>query len=824
MRIRSKKNAKKSGKKECRSQQRGPMQWVAIGAMGALVAYSPFGSRVVSPACANDNRAAISANQRQTQTQSASAHRFDIPPGPLERTLNAFQNLTGLRAIVTDVEIGNINSPGVSGVYNDEQALKQILAGTGVVYRFTAPDAVTLEVSGPTASVEVTAGLPSIIASPKYTEPLLETPQSVTVVTRQTLEDQGATTLRDALRNVAGISLAAGEGGAQGDNLTIRGFTARNDIFLDGMRDFGSYYRDPFNFEQVEVLRGPSSVTFGRGSTGGVVNQAYKYPQSSRFISGDVNFGSDLTRRVTADINEPLERLGKGAAFRLNLMAHDSKVAGRDIAETRRFGIAPSLGLSLGATARLTLSYYRQSANDIPDYGIPWLFNGPAPVDRENYYGFKNANFLKTNVDIGTARLEHEFSGDISLRSQTRYAHYKRDAQISEARVPAAVTLNTPLESINVIRNQITVNSLETLFINQTDLTARFKTGFIRHTLVMGVEASRETSSPIRSAFTGVPVTSLLRPDTNQPFSGSSTITSRVNTVALSFGAYVIETMKLGEKLDLIGGARWDRFDADFTQSVAPILAFKRVDEMTSWRAAIVYKPNSNGSVYFDYGASFNPSAEALSLSASTANLEPEKNRTYEVGSKWELFSRKLSLRGALFRIEKLNAREPDSNNPLLNVLAGKHRVNGFEFEAQGNVTRRWQMLSSYAFMDSKLVKSVAFPLAVGSQLANAPRNTFSLWTNYELPIRLKIGGGGQFIDSRAASSTAPLDPATGLVRRVTGYWVFNAVAKYPLSERFDLQVNGFNLANKFYFDQIHPGHIVPGPGRSVLLGISFKF
>src|SRR6185369_13753420 len=218
-------------------------------------------------------------------------------------------------------------------------------------------------------------------------------------------------------------------------------------------------------------------------------------------------------------------------------------------------------------------------------------------------------------------------------------------------------------------RNQITVDGLETFFENQTDLTARFQTGFIKHTLVAGVEGGRETSSPIRFAFTGVPATSLLHPDTDQPFSGASTVTSRVRTKALSFGAYVIETMKLGEKLDLMGGVRWDRFDAGFTQSIAPISAFKRVDKMTSWRAAIVYKPTSNGSVYFDYGTSFNPSAEALSLSATTANLEPEKNQTYEVGSKWDLFSKKLSLRGALFRTEKLNAREPDPLNPLLNVL-----------------------------------------------------------------------------------------------------------------------------------------------------------
>lgn len=823
MRIRSKKSGKKDRCNKDKSKQRGPVYWVAMSAMGTLVAYSAFGSQTVSLARAKTSRAAIAITQSHEQTQNET-RRFDIPAGPLERALSAFQNISKLRAQVSDAEIGNINSPGVSGLYTDEQALKQILAGTGVAYRFTGPDTVSLSVTGPTASVEVTAGLPSIIASPRYTEPLRNTPQSVTVVTRQVMEDQGTTTLRDALRNVAGISLAAGEGGAQGDNLTIRGFAARNDIFLDGMRDFGSYYRDPFNSEQVEVLRGPSSVTFGRGTTGGVVNQAYKYPQSTRFITGSASFGSDLTRRVTADINEPLEAIGKGAAFRLNLMAHDSKVAGRDIAEARRFGIAPSLALGLGSTARLTLSYYHQSADDIPDYGIPWLFNRPAPVDRENYYGFKNTNFLKTNVDIGTVKFENEFNSIFSLRSQTRYAHYKRDGQISEARVPATVMPATPLESIIVARNQITFDSLETFFYNQTDLSARFQTGFIKHTLVMGIEGGRETSAPIRFAFTGVPTTSLLRPDTEQPFSGVSTVTSRVNAKALSIGTYVIETMKLGEKLDLMGGVRWDRFDVDFRQSVVPVSAFKRVDEMTSWRAAIVFKPKSNGSIYFDYGTSFNPSAEALALSATTANLEPEKNRTYEVGSKWDLFSRKMSLRGALFRTDKLNAREPDPTNPLLNVLAGEHRVNGFELEASGFVTKRWQLLSSYAFLDSELVKSIAFPLAIGSRLANVPENTFSLWTNYELPRRFRIGGGGQFVDSRTASSTAPLDPVTGLVKQAPSYWVFNANAKYPLSERFDLQVNAYNLTNKYYFDQLHPGHIVPGAGRSVLLGLNFKF
>jgi len=285
-------------------------------------------------------------------------------------------------------------------------------------------------------TVEVTdKNAPLESSSPKYAGPLRNTPQSISVVPRQIMEAQGAMTLRDTLRNVAGISIAAGEGGSQGDNLTIRGFTARNDLFIDGMRDFGSYYRDPFNLEQVEVLQGPSSVTFGRGSTGGVVNQASKAPNLGRILSGDIVFGSDRTRRVTFDFNAPAPMLGPTAAFRLNIMGDEQNVAGRDVTENRRFGAAPTLALGLGTATRLTLSYLHQTANDIPDYGVPWLFNGPAPVNRTNYYGFKTGNFLRTYDDIGTARVDHDFNSKVTLRNQARYANYVRNVQITEPQV-----------------------------------------------------------------------------------------------------------------------------------------------------------------------------------------------------------------------------------------------------------------------------------------------------------------------------------------------------------------------------------------------------
>jgi catecholate siderophore receptor len=787
--------------------------------MGTLVMYTAVGTRTISVAQAQQLPNAAASRPDVAGRSS----RFDIPPGPLDEVLPKFEQLTGIRVVLAEKNMGTLPSPGVSGLATPQAALKQMLANTGLTYRFTAPAAVRVELESRATSIEVTERI-AAVTSPKYTEPLRDTPQSVSVVSQQLMQDQGVTTLRDTLRNVAGISLAAGEGGAQGDNLTIRGFTARNDIFNDGMRDFGSYYRDPFNLEEVEVLKGPSSVVFGRGTTGGVLNQASKTPQTNRFLRGDIDFGTDRTRRVTADLNQALPSLGNGAAFRLNLMGHDSDVAGRDVAENRRFGLAPSLALGLGSRTRLILSYFHQSQDDIPDYGIPWLLNGPAPVNRANYYGFEDGNYLRTNADIGTVRYEHDFEGSITIRNQARYANYQRDVRITEARVLGTVTPSTPLASILVNRGQIAVKSAETFLVNQFDATARARTGFVRHTIVSGVEAARETSDPTRPTFSNVPATSLLSPDTSQPFSGVSAITSRVHTGAKSVGAYLLDTMKLGEHWEFSGGVRWDRFDADYRQWVAPLSAFQRVDNMTSWRGAAVYKPCANGSIYFDYGTSFNPSAEALSLSSSTSDLAPEKNRTFELGSKWDISSGRLALRGSLFRTEKTNAREPDPNNALLNVLAGSQRVQGMEFEATGRMTNHWQVMGSYALMDSRLTRSQYYTSAIGSRLANVPRNTFSLWNNIDLPWHFTLGGGGQFVDTRTASSTAPIDPATGLTKEVPSYWVFHAMARYPVAQHLDLQLNAFNLTNRYYYDQLHPGHIVPGPGRAVMMGARFKF
>ncbi len=795
-------------------------KWLA---MGTAVVYTAVGTKTINVAYAADAVSATAEAGLGSRTEALPAKRYDIPAGPLESVLSAFRPAAAIEVVVPQNGMNSLPSPGVSGYYTVEQALQKLLAGTGVGYRFTGDAAVTLELRGLATSIDV-AGSVEQVTSPKYTEPLRDTPQSISVVPREILQQQGVTTLRDTLRNVAGISLAAGEGGAQGDNLTIRGFTARNDLFIDGMRDFGSYYRDPFNLEEVEVLQGPSSVTFGRGSTGGVVNQETKTPGLNRFISGDAVFGTDLTRRVTLDINTPVPQLGSGAAFRLNLMGDINDVAERDVAENRRFGIAPSLSLGLGTPTRWTFTYLHQTADDNPDYGIPWYFNGPAPVDRQNYYGFRDGNYLRTYDDIGTARVEHDFNKHLTLRNQTRYANYVRDVLITEAQLPSTVTLATPLDAISVTRHEIGVNSTETFLDTQFDLVADFETGPIRHKLLTGVEAGRETSDPTRPTYSNVPVTSLLNPDPDQALSGTVAITSKVDTVADSVSTYALDTAQFGRHWELTGGIRWDRFHTDYTQSIAPVSAFERVDQMPTWRAALVYKPITIGSLYVSAGTSFNPSAESLSLTAGNADLPPEKNRSYEAGTKWDLKSGRFTLRSALFRTEKTNARETSPTNSLLVVLGGNQRVDGVQFEARGRLTSRWEILDSYAYLKSEVTSSVFYPGAVRYPLANVPRQTFNFWNYYHLPHHLDVGAGGNYVSSRNASSTVPLDPATGLVKQVPGYWVFNASASYPLTEHVSLQANVYNLANRYYYDELHPAHIVLGPGRSALIGFRFKF
>ena len=657
----------------------------------------------------------------------------------------------------------------------------------------------------------------------KMTQPLLDTPQSVSVISGQLLQDQHATTLRDAVRNVAGLSIAAGEGGAQGDSLTLRGFTARNDIFLDGMRDFGSYYRDTFNYEKVEVLKGPASVAFGRGSTGGVINQVSKMPE--KHAQGEINatWGTGRKQRLALDLNEPVPHLGQGTSFRLNAFEEMSGVSGRDIVETRHYGIAPSLEFGLGTPTRVTWSFLHEQSDDVPDYGIPWLFNAPAPVNYSNYYGFKS-DFLKTSADIHTLKIEHDLDQNNMIRDQARYGIYTRVMRATEPKISGSPTLSTPLSNIVVARNELNTNSTETFLQNQLDLVSKFKTGGLEHNTVIGMEVGKETSEPIRFTISGVPTTNLQTPNTAQNFSGTSVLNTNVKLVSNTLSFYGMDTVKFDNQWSVMGGLRWDQFKTDYRESVANVNATS-TDQMLSWRGSLIYKPIEDGSFYLSYGNSFNPSAEALSLSAPTASLAPEENIVLELGTKWELLKKKFSLRSAIFRAEKRNARETNPSDATQVILSGDQLVEGFEVEGVGSLTEEWQVTFGYAYLDSKVLKSNFFPTAVGQPLANVPRNTFNLWSSYTFPSKVQVGAGMNYVSARRANNTTNvIDATTGLPREVPSYVVFNAMIACPLGKEVELQLNLNNLTNVQYIDQVQNSHLVPGESQTALLSVNYKF
>jgi catecholate siderophore receptor len=367
------------------------------------------------------------------------------------------------------------------------------------------------------------------------------------------------------------------------------------------------------------------------------------------------------------------------------------------------------------------------------------------------------------------------------------------------------------------------------------DLTAKFSTGVIDHTLAAGWEIGPESSKPTYDNGLNIPATSLLSPNENQPFSGTEFRRVNVSTTAFTVGAYVIDTLKFGPHWELSGGVRFDDFQSHYVaQFFSPTPAtlgqpttrqdVHQDDSQPSYRASLVYKPVPGGTIYFDYSTAFNPSAEALSQivavrSFNTGNigLAPEENQTFEVGTKWNLVSNRLQLQGAIFREEKENAREPDPANSQFNILAGTQRVDGFEIEVAGQITPQWQVSGGYTYLEGETVKTVPGGPALGSPLFNAPDDSVAVWTSYKLPYRVEIGGGINYLSQRFASLTTK--PFTS----VPGYTTLDLMAKWQVTDHVRLQVNVNNVTDAYYYDQIHGFHVIPGEGRAALFTIAYS-
>ena len=639
----------------------------------------------------------------------------------------------------------------------------------------------------------------------KFPEPLIDIPQSITIVPEKLLEEQAGTTLRDALRNVPGITATAGEGGgAQGDVFTLRGFNARNDMYIDGVRDSGSYFRDSFNFDSVEVLKGPSSTYFGRGSTGGVINQVSKTPRLDSSYNGDFTAGGNMYLRGTIDVNQPIPQLLPNAAFRINLMAHRDDVVERDKIEVKRFGLAPSIAFGLGTPTQVTLSYLLQHEDNIPDYGFPYLNGRPLRTDRSNFYGLSKDDNEDTTVNIGTLRVNHQFNDMFSLHNTLRYSNVDRESAVTN---PTAAPPN-----LNRVRPQR--DTQESILSNQTDLTAKFSTYGLNHTVTTGLEVARETFDLIRWASVG-PNTTINNPNDSQPPS-PKTLAAKSDTSALSFGIYAADQIKLNQYFDLVGGVRWDYFDAqvkdDFINDKR-----KQIDREWSYRGGLVFHPTDWQSYYFSYGTSFNPSAEGVALTVATNNTPPEKNEIFEVGAKLNFFGGALSFQGAVFRIDKKNARTPNPIDPLgPNVVTGKQRSQGFEIGLTGRLLPGLNVFSGYTFLDTEILKDNTIPSNVGNQIQNVPKNSANVWITYDFLEKWQIGGGPSYVDSRYSNNAN--------TNRVPGFVKWDSTVAYQITKNIQFRVNAINLTNQLYFDSISGSKAIPAAGRTFLAGANFKF
>jgi catecholate siderophore receptor len=786
--------------------------------------------------------------------QTAPAMQFSIPAGPLNAALAEFRRVTGLKIVLAEPRIGTVQSPGVSGSMPPERAMEAMLSGTGVAAAFS-PDSVRLSLKAVRESIAVTGELPKL-ESPKYREPLRDTPQTVVVIPQQIFMEQNAASLRDVLRNTPGITMSIGEGGSggtsSGDNVLIRGFSARNDIYIDGARDPGLVNRDAFDVESVEVVKGPSSATGGRGTTGGSINLVTKAPERNN--AGTVRFtgGNGDFKRTTVDLNQ---RLTDSAAFRLNGMWQDTGYPGRDVAKYRSWGVAPSLTLGLGKPTSVTLSYSRLQQDNLPDWGIPTLLPDVAiakgvtvnDLNFSNFYGIASRDYEVTRSDHATITLTHKFDDEIILRNLTRYGKNYRDAVLTPPR-PATTTTGQGPEDPGYDPNAAQIRRTDTkyqhrndqLLMNQTDLMVDFHTGKIKHDAEVGMEVSRDFQPTYvftdNFAFGRPPVDDLFHPTPYVPYTASLVRTgASTDAHATTVAMYAFDTLKFNNHFAIDAGIRWDHVDADYqTVSATGVVApFARTDTAFTGRAGVNYKPVAAATIYAAYSTSFTPSFDGtlgLTLAATGVNsqtLEPERTRNVEVGAKWDA-GKNLGLTFALFDMSKTNAKTTDLNGAT--VLAGDQNVKGAELGVSGNLTSRWGLFGGLALMNGT-VKASGVVTEVGAQLAYVPHASMNFWTTYRMKSGLILGGGmnynsghyfnqtGGFLFVSGSKSDPRYVQNAAAIQALTKYWVFNAMASYPFNKHITVQVNGSNLNNAKYADRAYDRHFLPGPTRQVLAG-----
>jgi catecholate siderophore receptor len=665
---------------------------------------------------------------------------------------------------------------------------------------------------------------------------LRDIPQSVTVVTEKLIDDRNLDTLKDVLHNTAGVTFAAAEGGEE--DIRLRGFSlaTSGDIFVDGMRDPAFYERDTFNNDRIELLRGSASMLFGRGSTGGAVNQASKQPRTMDEHEVSTTLGNHNYRRVTGDFNI---QTGENAALRINAMATKADNNGAGSSIDKR-GIAAAYRFGIGTADEFSLGLYSLVNNNGMNYGMPWIRpTASAPIsqatinnklDPSAYFGMAS-DYNKGSATTLHLSHTHRFQDDSELKTAVRKGLYTRDQRAGTVRIqgntnatPGATNLTNFSDATILTRgNNAKIQDLDAVYA-QSDYSRKFSALGLKHEVLAGVDLAKEGKNVYAASAVTKPTTTAGNPNDGAWIDEAArTVTKSSTFNADNLGVYAQDMLEVAPGWKLLGGLRYDRMRGTYnTINTAGKITGAYAQTIGDWsqRVGFLYQPNDRSSFHFSYGTSFNTSADTYSYSANSANTPPEQSKNIEFGAKLDTPDKRFTTRLAIFQSTKFNERNTDPDSAATQfLLSGQRHTTGLEVDITGLLTPKWEVFGSYMWMPDANIdvsNATANGARVGERPGLTPVHSGTVWSTYQLTSQLRLGGGVNFrSEQSAATNPGFMAPA---------YATVDLMTEYKFSERYVLKGNVANVANTLYADALYTGHYIPGSGRNVQLTLNVKF
>jgi catecholate siderophore receptor len=669
----------------------------------------------------------------------------------------------------------------------------------------TADDQREIVVQGQTA---VHYGVRSTSTATKTNTDIKDIPQAISVVTSAQIEDQQLRSVGDLLLFVPGASYNAGEGNR--DTLVLRGNSSTADFFVDGVRDDVQYFRDFYNVERVEVLKGPNAMIFGRGGGGGIVNRVLKRPTlaPSRALTASADGWGDV--RLTGDIDQPL---GSTAGVRVNGLYENGGSFRRHV-DLERYGINPTVAVLAGPGTRIDLGYEYFHDRRTADRGVPAKGDEPLRGHTRSFFGDPDQSFARANVNLATLAVEHDFGGGVTLRNRTMFGDYDKFYQNI---YPTKFTAATGLVTLGAYNNATTRRNL----FSQTDLIWQNRLAGIDQTLLLGFELGHAKSRNRRETGTFVSgdTTPVSDPTVHADVIFAADADDTNNRVkATVAAAYIQDQIRPAEWLEIVAGLRFDSFKLH-VDDLRPLDSgvFVRRDNLWSPRLGLILKPNTDLSFYASYSRSYLPQSgdQFGSLTDVTEGLKPERFDNYEVGAKWEVLDGLLAT-AAIYQLDRSNTRASDPADPTRTVLTGKQRSRGIELGLERSVTNRWLISAGYTLQKAEIAETTS-AAPEGREVPLVPRHSLSLWNRYDVTDRIGVGLG---LIARS-KSYASISNAV----KLPGYARLDAALFYKLPQGIEAQVNVENLLGAHYFPSANnDNNIAPGAPRSVKVSLGYRF